>query len=176
MKHLPLIVIMGFMGAGKSTFARALARRLDCQMLDLDEIIAEQEKRSVPELIEREGEEQFRRAETLALQIVLERKTARIIALGGGAWTLERNRALIAKHECYTVWLDAPFELCWKRIASEQQLRPLAIDRKTTHALYDERRQCYKLAMLHVPVTENSSADELAFVIVKSLRQRFAKR
>lgn len=177
MKHLPLIVITGFMGAGKTTVARALARRLDYRMIDLDEIIAEREKRSVPELIGKEGEEQFRRAETLALQIVLAKKTARIIALGGGAWTLERNRALVAKYECYTVWLDAPFELCWKRITSEQQLRPLAVDRKTTHLLYDERRQCYKLAALHLPVTENSSADELAFEIVESLRrQRFAKR
>jgi shikimate kinase len=163
------IIITGFMAAGKTTVARALARQLDCQMIDLDETIAEREKRTVATLIRDEGETNFRESETLMLRIVLENKTWRIIALGGGAWTLERNRALIAEHDCLTVWLDAPFELCWKRITSEKATRPLALDRKRAHQLYEQRRPLYELAAAHVRV-ESKSEDEIALEIISALQ------
>ena len=86
--------------------------------------------------------------ETSALRIVLKNKTWRVIALGGGAWTLESNRALIAEHGCFTVWLDASFELCWRRITTEEDTRPLALDRRGAHQLYDWRRPLYELAAL----------------------------
>src|SRR5260221_1150419 len=110
------IVIVGFMGSGKTTVAKALAARLGCGLADLDAIVAAQQNMSVPELIEKQGESSFRDAETAALQVVLDRQAPRIIALGGGAWTLERNRELINKHECLTIWLDSPFDLCLHRI------------------------------------------------------------
>src|SRR6476661_1846686 len=103
------IVIVGFMGCGKTTVARALAARLDCGLVDLDAVVATQQRMSVPDLISERGEPGFREAETDALQLVLDRQTPRIIALGGGAWTIERNRDLINRHGCLSVWLDAPF-------------------------------------------------------------------
>jgi shikimate kinase len=170
------IVIVGFMAAGKTTVARALARRLDCDMLDLDNIIVEQEKRTIVDLIDKEGEEKFRLSETYSLSIVLKIKGIRIIALGGGAWTLERNRELIAKHNCITVWLDAPFELCWQRITNEDVIRPLALDRKSAHELYLKRRPHYELASLRIEVTAAKSADEISIEIEDALRrQRFVK-
>jgi len=101
------IVIVGFMGSGKTTVAKALATRLGCGLADLDAIVSAQQNMSVPELINEQGEVSFRDAETAALQVVLDRQAPRIIALGGGAWTLERNRELIGQHGCLTVWLDA---------------------------------------------------------------------
>ncbi len=172
------IIILGFMGAGKTTVARSLAQQMNCEMIDLDEIIVEQEKRSVPELITKQGEAEFRHTETFALQLVLERmNTVRIIALGGGAWTIERNRALIQAHDCFTVWLDTSFELCWQRITdAPTQLRPLALDRKTAHQLYEARRPLYALADVNVIVSEDKSAEDLALEIVNLLRrQRFVK-
>jgi shikimate kinase len=94
------IIITGFMAAGKTTVAKALARHLSCQMIDLDRIITEREQRDIPALIRDEGEARFRQAETLALRVVLKNKMWRVIALGGGAWTLESNRALITEHNC----------------------------------------------------------------------------
>jgi shikimate kinase len=86
---------------------------------------------------------------------VLDRLTPRIIALGGGAWTLERNRELIIKHGCLTVWLDAPFETCWKRIgANPENIRPLAPDRTTAEGLHHARRASYLLAQLRVDATQ----------------------
>ncbi|MBC7908882.1 MAG: AAA family ATPase, partial [Pyrinomonadaceae bacterium] len=120
---LPRIILTGFMCAGKTTVAHALARRLDCRLIDLDEFIATREGRSISAIISEDGEAKFREVETRALQDALEESAARIIALGGGAWTLERNRAALAEHDCMTVWLDAPFELCWQRIMNDSSLR-----------------------------------------------------
>jgi shikimate kinase len=111
------VVITGFMGAGKTTAAAALAERLHCRALDLDEFIAGRHGRTAQMIIDEEGEPRFRELETEALREAL-RTDACVIALGGGAWTIERNRALVAEHGGLTVWLDAPFELCWERIES----------------------------------------------------------
>jgi len=170
------IIIVGFMGCGKTTVASALARLRNCGMLDLDEIISEQEDKTIFEIIKERGESGFRRAETFALSAVLKGKRASIIALGGGAWIIERNRALIAGHGCLTIFLDAPFELCWKRISAEDLVRPLALDQSSAHELYRERRPVYELADLRIPATEEKSADDLASEIVaKMKRLRFVK-
>ncbi|MGB9178380.1 MAG: shikimate kinase, partial [Pyrinomonadaceae bacterium] len=124
---------------------------------------------TIADLIKNEGEPHFREAETAALRSVLETGPARIIALGGGAWTIERNRQLIDEHDCITIWLDAPFELCWSRIMQDQQLRPLASDPQSTHKLYIERRQYYKLATLRLNATEDKSAENLAVEIINAL-------
>jgi shikimate kinase len=94
---------------------------------------------------------------------------ARVIALGGGAWTIAENRALIAVHDCFTVWLDAPFELCWQRITASEGTRPLAPDRESAKRLYDERRPIYALAELHIYATQEKSIEDLAAEIIKAL-------
>lgn len=163
------IVLTGFMCAGKTTVAVALARQLNCRAFDLDEIISQREKRSVPALITEDGEAEFRATETSVLRVVLENKTASVIALGGGAWTLERNRALVAAHDCLTVWLDAPFEVCWQRIISTEDARPLARDRQSAHRLYEDRRPLYALAALRVSISDDRSADDVAVEIIQAL-------
>lgn len=171
------IIITGFMCAGKTTVARALALRLHSEMIDLDDRIVEQERRTIADLINKEGEARFRQLETVALRSVLENSRARIIALGGGAWTVERNRGLIAEHDGITIWLDAPFELCWSRIMNEQQLRPLALDYRSTHKLYTGRLSDYEMATLRVEATQDKSADNLALEIIKALlSKRFINR
>ena len=76
------IIITGFMGAGKTTVARALARVLNCNALDLDLLITEKEKRSPKEIIEQDGEAAFREVETRNLRQALSRGSDRVIALG----------------------------------------------------------------------------------------------
>jgi shikimate kinase len=166
------IVIVGFMGCGKTTVARALAARLDCGMVDLDAIISAQESMSIPELIKERGESAFRDAETFALQVVLDRLTPRIIALGGGAWMLERNRDLLTKHACLTVWLDAPYSLCWQRITGHPVPRPLALDGPSAEKLYRERYPIYALANIRVEVTDEIGADELASQTAEAVKHR----
>jgi shikimate kinase len=171
MSHARRVVITGFMGAGKTTVGRALARRLGVAFLDLDDALALAEGRGARELIDVEGEDYFRGAETRALRRELEGGAARVIATGGGAWTLERNRALVNAHGCLTVWLDAPYELCRRRIeegggASD---RPFARDPARARRLYEERLAAYGRADLRVRVAPEASADELAAEIVAAL-------
>ncbi len=147
------IVITGFMGAGKTTVALALARLLGCASLDLDDLIAAREGRTPQQLIDEDGEDAFRDAETRALREALESDEAFVIATGGGAWTLERNRALVAGHGCLTVWLDAPFDLCWQRIQTADNSRPFARDKAEAQKLYRRRRDLYALAEIHLRVT-----------------------
>lgn len=158
------VVITGFMGAGKTTVGRALAHLLGETFIDLDDAVREFEGRGPRELIDEEGEDYFREAETRALRRVLERGEARVVATGGGAWTLARNRALTASHGCLSVWLDAPFDLCLRRIDTEgaRDSRPNARDTERAGRLYEERLAAYRLADLRVPVTPQSSVEELA--------------
>jgi shikimate kinase len=167
----PRIVILGFMGSGKTTVAKALAARLECGLVDLDAIISAQQNLSVPELIRERGEPVFREAETEALQIVLDRQQPRIIALGGGAWINDRNRELIKQHGCLTVFLDASFELCWKRITNHPVDRPMALDEASAARLHRERRAYYAQARIRIVVSETATADQLAAEIIEASKR-----
>ncbi|HVS83366.1 MAG TPA: shikimate kinase [Pyrinomonadaceae bacterium] len=164
------VVIVGFMGCGKTTVAKELARRLACAMIDLDSFITDREGRSPAEIIEQDGEDAFREIEKRAMSEVLENSKARVIALGGGAWTIEANRALVEKHDCLSVWLDAPFELCWERITSSGTIRPLAPNRERAEALYDSRRPTYCLAEIRIDSNEKKGLDEIVIEVETNLK------
>src|SRR5437016_11796824 len=153
-------VILGFMGCGKTTVATELARRLECKFIDLDSFITESQGRSPSEIIEQDGEPAFRQIESLALTAVLKDRDTRVIALGGGAWTIPANRTLIALHDCLTVWLETPFEICWQRIiGGGNRVRPLAPDRETAKERYESRRDDYALAERQISVNKTDSAE-----------------
>jgi shikimate kinase len=164
------IVIVGFMGSGKTTVADALARRLGCDSIDLDSFITERVGRSPAELIQQDGEAAFREVETQALRDALEKTSARVIALGGGAWTIEANRTLVAEHDCLSIWLDAPFEVCWERIiSSANTIRPMAPDRERAQSLFQIRRDSYELAQLRLVMSKTAAPDETIAELATSL-------
>lgn len=164
------IVIVGFMGCGKTTVAEDLARELDCGMIDLDSFIAERVGRSPAEIIQQDGEAAFRAIETQALRDALANHDARVLALGGGAWTIEANRTIVAEHDCLSVWLDAPFESCWERIKAGKKTRPLAPDRQSAEKLYESRLLSYRLAQVHV----NANATDLPAEILSQIDRALA--
>ena len=155
------IVIIGFMGCGKTTVANALARQLGCAVVDLDSFITDREGHTPAEIIVQDSEPSFREIETRALKVVLEENAARVIALGGGGWMMQANRALVAQHDCLSVWLDAPFALCWERIQSGGTIRPLAPERQSAKALFDSRRPAYGLAEIRIDSRETRGLDEI---------------
>lgn len=161
------IIIIGFMGAGKTTVARELALRLKCLVADLDELITNNEGRSPKEIIEQDGENRFREIETQMLGEVLLAGEVRVVAVGGGAWTIARNRKTISAHGAVAIWLDAPFELCWSRIEAGREARPLARSRELAERLYQERRSSYELADVRITVAAHDSAKEIAASIVR---------
>lgn len=161
-----LIVVVGFMGSGKTTVARELARALKCPAIDLDEMIAQREQRSPAEIIEQSGEDEFRRIESETLRRVLLEESvgvaAHILALGGGTWTLRSNRDLINQHQGTVVWLDAPFELCWQRIEDALEARPLGRSREVAERLFAERRPVYELANVRITASAAKTVAETA--------------
>jgi shikimate kinase len=161
MKPVQPIVITGFMGCGKSEVARALARRLDRPMADLDHTIAQQQGRTAAQLIVAEGEPAFRAIETETLRKLLKDGTAGVIALGGGAWITDATRKLIDEHGGLSVWLDTPFEICWQRIENSAEDRPLGRTRAQAEELYRLRQPVYRLAAIHVPVMAQESLERL---------------
>ena len=162
------IVITGFMGCGKSKVARELARQLNVLFVDLDEKITQREGRSPAQLIVEDGEPAFRAIESQTLRLVLENKTAGVIALGGGAWIEETNRAIIDESGCTSVWLDAPFEVCWSRIETSAEDRPLGRTRSQALELYQRRRPLYQLAQFRIEVQGHETIKALVSRIIFS--------
>jgi len=155
------VVITGFMGCGKSKVARELAERLNTTMVDLDERITARTGRTPAQLIDEDGERAFRTIETDTLRDVLESHEAGVIALGGGAWIVPANRELIDQYHCSSVWLDVPFEVCWSRIETGAEDRPLGRTKAQAAALYERRQPVYQLAKIHISVRGHEDLEEL---------------
>jgi shikimate kinase len=159
-----LIVITGFMGSGKTTVAHALANILGCDAKDLDESLTWSEKRDPKEIIDEDGEDRFREIETNVLAELLADSVG-VLSLGGGTWTIPENRKLLAEHDAITIWLDAPFELCWNRIEAAGNMRPLASSYDAARKRYQERAEIYALADHRIGIDAGNSAEEIANTI-----------
>jgi shikimate kinase / 3-dehydroquinate synthase len=137
------IVVAGFMGAGKTTVGKALARRLRRPFVDLDREIERVASARIADLFAREGEESFRRREAAVAADVLGHPDRPVIALGGGSLGNEVTRALLREH-ALVAWLDVDRETAWSRAAGPG--RPLTADRAEFGRLWAERRAGYAAA------------------------------
>ena len=147
------IYLVGFMGAGKSSVARALGKRLDWKVEDIDARIERAERRDIPAIFRDSGEPYFRAREREALVSLLpERGT--VVASGGGTFADASNRELMLR-DGGVVWLDAPFEIVLKRVPLDGR-RPLAADRPGMEQLYNQRLAAYRQAHLRVDAGRGS--------------------
>ncbi len=163
------IILTGFMGVGKSSVARHLSHLLDCQRVDLDSVIQESEQRTIAEIINTEGESNFRKIETKNLQNILIGNDAKILALGGGAWTIEENRRLIKQYNFTSVWLETGFEHCWFNIRLSKRERPLAKNKIQAEKLFKDRQKYYCLADWHFIVKPQLTSYEVARQIAEEI-------
>jgi shikimate kinase len=156
------IIIVGFMGCGKTAVAHCLAAQLNISIVDLDEAITERVGRSPAQLISEDGEPAFRNFETKVLRELLAKTSAGVISLGGGAWIEVTNRQLVAEASATTFWLDTPFDLCWERIVSSGGDRPLGRTREQAEKLFEIRQPVYELATIRIRTTVNDTPEDLA--------------
>ena len=119
------IVLVGLMGAGKSTVGRRLARRLRLAFADSDEEIERAADHSIPEIFDRFGEANFRDGERRVIARLIE-GPPKVIATGGGAFMNGETRRLILDR-CFAIWLDADVETLAERV-SRRDHRPLPDD------------------------------------------------
>jgi shikimate kinase / 3-dehydroquinate synthase len=134
------VVLVGFMGAGKSTHGKDAALRLGREFLDLDRAIEERAGKTIAELFEERGEAGFRELERHAARVALSSPEPAVIALGGGALTSPETRALVAT--AFTVLMEIDVDSAWER--ARRSKRPLAQDEAEFRRLYAERESIYR--------------------------------
>lgn len=156
------VALTGFMGVGKSSVARHLSNLLRCRRLDLDHFIENHEGRTIAELIDSEGLSEYRKIESKWLKEALKRSDARIFSLGGGTWTVPANRDLLKQHGFTSVWLEAPFDHCWRNITFSRKDRPLARDKQKTLKLFEDRQKVYCLAEWHFVIRPDFTSYDVA--------------
>ncbi|MEW6319930.1 MAG: shikimate kinase [Acidobacteriota bacterium] len=150
------VYLIGFMGAGKSSVARALARRLDWRVEDIDDRIERRERRDIPTIFRAEGEAYFRALERDELLRLLPDRGV-VVATGGGTPVDPANRELM-RRDGAVIWLDVAFPTVLERVPQDGR-RPLAADRPEMEQLYNQRLAAYAQAHLRVDANRRSVED-----------------
>lgn len=156
-----MIVLIGFMGAGKTTVGGLLAEHLGMPFVDSDAVIEASEGLAVREIFATRGEAEFRRVEAATITRLLAGPDA-VLAVGGGALTTAEVRAALLGHQ--VVLLDVAFEEALERVASDPG-RPM-LHRPDLSGLYDRRQDDYReAAHVAVPVSGRSPREVVADVL-----------
>ncbi len=169
-----LVILVGFMGAGKSAVGRLLARRLGRCFIETDDLIAAREGRSISEIFRVSGEARFRQLEAEAVDL-LRLKRGDVVATGGGLPCRE-GRMEALRSLGTVIWLRGEFAEIYDR-AKRSGERPMLAERSAAEveALYREREPYYRQAHLTVE-TAGLGVDQVVGRILAALRQPHGAR
>jgi shikimate kinase len=164
------LILVGFMGAGKSSVGRILARRLGRCLVETDEMIVAKEGVSIPDIFTSKGEAYFRAAEEDALGL-LALKSKEVIATGGGLPCREGRPAQLRALGT-VVWLSGDFDVLYRRALGAGE-RPMLAGRtrEDAQALYQSRVPFYAQADFAVDTTARGP-DQVVAEILATLRAR----
>lgn len=163
------ILLIGFMGTGKSTVSAYLKKAFDMDVIEMDQVIAKREQMSISDIFKIKGEEYFRDLETNLL-IEMQAKTNTVISCGGGVPMRERNVAEMKKNG-KVVLLTASAETILKRVKNNHD-RPLLEGNKNVEfisELMEKRREKYEAAADIVIQTDGKNKKEICDEIVAGL-------
>lgn len=163
------IVLVGFMGAGKSTVGPLVAGALGWSFLDLDVELARRLGASIAETFRTRGEPAFR-AEELRLACEASTLDRHVLAAGGGAFAQDATREAL-KHGAFTVWLRCGLPAVLARVPPDGS-RPLATDRETIAGLFAQRESSYRQADFTVDAEQTPAS--VARDVVAAYRERVA--
>lgn len=164
-----VLILIGFMGVGKTASGRELARRLGWDFVDLDQAVEESAGLSIPVIFAQRGEECFRRLESEALEQTLQRGRV-VIATGGGVVLGEKNRKLLAGSRVF--YLYAPAQECLRRLRKSSTPRPLLAGpnpEQRVFSIFAEREPLYETLGERVD-TRGLTTAEVATAILERLR------
>jgi shikimate kinase len=167
------IVLIGFMGSGKSSIGRHVASRLGFQFVDTDALLVARDGREITEIFAQEGEARFREMEASVLESLAPR-TRCVISTGGGVVVREENRALL-RALGFTVWLTAAEDVIFERV-SRNNKRPLLHTphpRETVSQLLAIRRPWYEETARFTLDTSTMMHGDAADAIVAEARRAF---
>ena len=162
------IVLMGFMGAGKTTIGKKLAKALECEFIDTDEWIEKEQGRKISDIFAEDGEAVFRDMETDLLKRLQGREEKFVLSIGGGMPVREENRALL-RNLGIVIYLKTSKEEIIRRVSGNKN-RPLLqggdLEEKVTN-LMNAREQIY-VETAHVEViTDEKNPLEVIEEIIK---------
>lgn len=174
-----IIVLVGMMGAGKSTVGRRLASRLGVKFMDTDTEIEAAAGMSIAEIFEKHGEPAFRRGERKVIERLLQdlhdgENGGGVLATGGGAFMDSQTRDAIALYGV-SVWLRADIDLLLKRVMrrNNRPLLKMGDPRDTMLRLRDERYPVYALAEIVVDSVD-APHEEVVDMILTKLTEYFS--
>ncbi|MBW4428714.1 MAG: shikimate kinase [Nostoc desertorum CM1-VF14] len=162
------LYLIGMMGVGKTTVGRLLAKELGYGFVDTDNVIAQATGKSINQLFAQVGEAGFRQIESDVLSQVCA-FTKLTISTGGGIVLRRENWGYL--HHGLIVWLDAPVELIYSRLA-EDTTRPLLQDadlKGKLRSLLEQRTPLYSQADLHITVQEADAPEDIAKRILEAV-------
>lgn len=119
------IVLVGYMGSGKSTIGKLLAQYLGILFLDLDDVIAENQKMTISQIFKIKGEIYFRNIESQLFQSLLQSDQNFVLALGGGTPCYANNHLLLQDSSCQSFYLQTKIETLLHRLTIEKNNRPV---------------------------------------------------
>tara|TARA_B100000989_G_C19414474_1_gene415828 strand:- start:234 stop:773 length:540 start_codon:yes stop_codon:yes gene_type:complete len=167
------IILIGYMGSGKSTVGRMLAQKHNLLFEDLDDVIAHDAAASITELFIEKGAKSFRELEHLTLTKVLNNAANKVISLGGGAPCYYDNMALVATTTPHVFYLNASHKTLAQRLFPERRGRPLIAHAETEEDLQSfiakhlfERQSFYRQAN-HIISADNKSIETLVAEVGK---------
>jgi shikimate kinase len=168
------IVLLGFMGSGKSSVGEELARRLEWDFLDFDVEIERREGRPVAAIIESEGEEYFRRLEA---ELTHEIRNARgVIVAPGGGWITNPDLLESIRPGTLSVWLRVSPNETLRRVREDSIPRPFKDHPDPIgpiRAMLEEREPLYRLADVMIPA-DDRPVGAIAFELEQMVRSRFS--
>ncbi|MTB65211.1 AAA family ATPase [Streptococcus sp. zg-86] len=158
------IVLLGFMGVGKTTVSKHIQR----PFYDMDRMIEEKIGMPIADFFAREGEVAFRKIESETLEELLQVEEDCVISTGGGVVISEKNRDLLRQNQKYNVLLTASFEVLYHRIKQDTlSQRPLFLkhSKEDFYDMYQNRMKLYEGLADLIIRTENRSPEEIARII-----------
>ncbi|MFS0655377.1 shikimate kinase [Bacillus sp. 179-C3.3 HS] len=164
------IVLIGFMGVGKTTIGQLVAQKLNRDFVDVDQEIEKNHNMTIPEMFQQKGEAFFRQAEKEYIVDLCEHTERKIVSLGGGAFKQEEIKRSCLKH-CTVLYLDVSWDKWKERLDMLIEHRPVLHNRTMDEIkeLFEERRDMY--ADHHVRVdTDDLAPEKVADHIVATLK------
>lgn len=164
------LILIGFMGTGKTTVGKRVARSLGFRFVDTDSRIVKKADKSIPKIFEEVGEEGFRALETEVLRECSE-ESGQVLSTGGGIVTIEENRSLL-KRAGYVIWLKAEADTIYERVRRNKNRPLLHVDdpRATIARLLETRIEFYKECCDFSIATDNLTMDETCFGVTECAR------
>ena len=123
--YMKKIILVGYMGSGKSTIGKVLSENVGIPFYDLDEIIEKHENMSVKKIFERKGEVYFRKLEHLLLNAFIDENEHFVLALGGGTPCYANNHEVLKREDILSFYLKTSVEILSERLKLEKEARPL---------------------------------------------------